>query len=164
MVYRVQSDYERFAFLTAASREDEGRWHPGFKGEPVGDRWDPPALRLHVQNRRKNRVGDFLAFESDRIVAGPRALAALGREFEAAGETLPFEFEGERHAVVNVLRRAETIQSQSFDFEGLFKTPQDRFSRIYLVERETPGLFLRAYAAAGLSGLLFEEVWRDGAA
>ena len=144
----------------------------------------PPPVFIYEP---KLKAGDFFNFDSDALIANPRATEALRTLFEMAGELLPLPYKGEVYAILNVTECIDCVDRERTDWRRtpdgriltsgtekfafrptrfsespIFKFPEDCFG-VYVVEGllDPEEEFREIVRREGLKGLEFEEIWSD---
>ena len=144
--------------------------------------WRPPAI--YVPNPKLKR-GNFTRLSSGAFVVDSVAFESLAAILERSGELLPLTHEGEMFYLVNVLEcvncldhdatewtvdktTGERIGIERFKFmparmgeSTLFKLPENSRGRVLTVTgiKDPEDEFKFAVEQAGLTGLLFKELW-----
>jgi hypothetical protein len=145
--------------------------------------WSPPSVYVFMP---RHRPGDFYQFGGGALITTPRATEALEEFLEMAGELLPLPYDGTNYTILNVtevincLDREQTewqrgadgapiwikrfvFHRDRFTQSPLFKIPETSRSSILVVEglRAPHEEFRFTVTRAGLSGLVFRELWND---
>lgn len=158
----------------------------GLNGVPFPRPWKTPIYYIEKPLIPKP---DFFNMCGSAFICDERARELVGEPMEMSGEFLPITVEGEKGEywiynitntinVVDVkkskweklgpgpddrmLKRPAFIPSR-FGEETIFKIPEDRGTRMYCVEftgDPDDGEFKAVVEHHGLTGLVFEEVWR----
>ena len=183
-IYRIEMDvnvYQRF-YLDEASVINLPMWK--WDATPMADMWRPPAVYiLHPKLKR----GNFFGLAPGMVVADSVAVTAVGSFLEQSGELLPLPYKAETFHALNVTECIDSldedrtewvygkttgapIRIKQFAFRAnrltetpLFKIPETCRTEIYTCEglRDPEDEFKYMVDTLGLTGLLFQEVWRD---
>lgn len=182
-VYRIRRDprYQGFVPVPSAAAT-----HLVFDGTAREDEiWTPPAVTV---DDPALRAGDFWHLHPGALVSTPDAYESIAEFFEMAGERLPLPYRGHDYVLLNVTECINCLDQKAtewasershgaqvsithyafhrnrFSQSSLFKIPETAESEILTLERyqDPEDEFKSAVEEAGLTGLLFEEIWSDG--
>jgi hypothetical protein len=156
-----------------------------FSGKPLGKIWKSFVV---YPDKPKNRYGDFMYYDCQAFIIGPRARKIAATPLEMSGEFLPVIYEGkekQEHFIYNVTTVLSVLDTKKtkwngpksmrdikeyhfhanrFGEETIFKIPED--VSIFVLERTNDAEFDEEFRAIvmknKLTGLVFEEVWSDG--
>ena len=181
-VFLVRTDSDHYQYFQTARDEEYTRLMS--KGEPLGASWSPPEVYIPYPRHPQS---DFYSSSRSVLIVDARAIAVLRPFFEQAGEILPLPYRGVEYSFINVTVRADPLdmdktypdkdnrplfhethfvfRPDQFPTSVLFKMPRlDGGSTIYLWEGGRPAdqEFRAVYERAGLTGLVFQELWSDG--
>jgi hypothetical protein len=179
LVVHLPYPLERFELCHPRDEADFETIHRLLNGEPRQATWNPIEVELiHRDRGRRLQDADAPWLGSHALVLKPNAAAALREILLKDGELLPLECAESKLEVYNP-RVVDALDEGASSSDRLssgrivnisrhvfrpdpireldaFKIPNLRVSPIFLSER-----FVRAWGAAGLKGLRFEEVWRE---
>jgi hypothetical protein len=181
-VYRVVADVNQYQSLSPTDEEIWATERLTFDGSGRVKSWTAPEVFVLHPLLAK---GDFMHLAPGTIVARPRALELLAKQFEMAGEILPLQHEGESLGVLNVTEcinaldedrtvwlldggsgrrvfpKSYVFRSDRFTDAPLFKIPPTCRGELLTVEglRDPEDEFKTLVEANGLTGLRFVELW-----
>lgn len=179
-VFRVRPDVHAWGYLVPVTGESATGEDLVFDGKSRAWSWRP----LHVGMRPAGKdAPDFARFGHGGLVLSPRAYKLCGPVLERCGELLPVHLDHKEvylfHAtrLVDALDEAacEWIEVQGrrvhvrryaltpavYEAANVFKLPQMARDKTFTVEGRAPRPleFKPLVEGAGLTGLVFEEVW-----
>jgi len=183
-VYKVECDVNRFQSFVA---EDGNVWATGaltFDGSPKADTWRQVKMRILEPNLI---AGDFIRVASGAFAVRDRAVEVIRTVAERSGELLPLDYRGERFWVINSVGAFDLLDHDAVEWvygkstgkpigvkkyafspsimveRPLFKLPHSARGFIFTTEglMAPEDEFKGVVEAAGLTGLLFKEVWSD---
>ena len=174
-VFSVRNDVNRYQYFL--SKDEEDALALSTACTPRAASWKPPPVYIY---KPKHTRGDFYQFGVATLICSPRATDALHAHLAEAGELLPLPYEGQVFTVLNVLTCADCLDHErsiprpgsykSYVFRPdalatlsstLFKIPETCRGDLLLVEglRAPEAEFRAVVEAAGLRGLVFEQLW-----
>lgn len=181
-VFRVTNDVNRYQYFLPEHEEDWQRLV--FDCQPRLSDWTAPAIFIY---KPKHKAGDFYQFNADALITSPHATDVLRFHLEMAGELLPLFYEGEEYTILNITECINCLDSEKTRWERaqkgkrlwpnkyvfhpdrfsesmIFKIPETCKAEVLLVEglHEPEYEFRNVVLQAGLTGLVFEELWSHG--
>jgi hypothetical protein len=156
-----------------------------FDGTPKLPGWEPPGVYVY---KPKLKRGNFLSFMGGgALICDARAVEELREMLEMSGELLPLPHKGELFQTLNVTECVNVLDEEKTDWvigqttrqrigikryafhperlpeTPLFKIPETARAEILTTEAriDPEDEFKPAVERLGLTGLLFEELWRS---
>lgn len=184
-IHRIIADVNHYQSLSV---ENAGTWHDAqwsFDCSPKMAKWESPRLFvLHPKLKR----GNFFYLSPGAIAIDLAAISQLQDLLEMSGELLPINDGGIGCSLLNVTECINALDDdgtewaygkstgarlriQRYAFHAnrltetpLFKIPETCKSEILTVEgrKDPEDEFKYRVEKAGLTGLVFEEIWNDG--
>ena len=186
-IYKIGNDVSKYQYLLTDDKEFRKKGGMIMDCQPKLETWASPECYVY---KPKHRRGNFLGFGMTSggfaLDAQTRWHDEVSGMLEMSGELLPLPHEGEMLYVLNVLECVNALDAERSTFDPpdrklglpqtyvfhrqrvpetpLFKIPETHTTEILCAEDycDEDMEFKRAYERAGMTGLIFREVWSDG--